>query len=152
MPGPLASVVYADLRAANVDEILTRHCQYALTRGVRQEAWFDPASTRADIPREDLLSDPAWQEGYRALAEFGLSFDLLVWPAQLPQAAAIAADTPAVPVVLEHLGLPDPTSDPGLRIWRIGVATLAELPHVCVKLSAFSGLAIHATNGLCAVW
>jgi predicted TIM-barrel fold metal-dependent hydrolase len=38
------------------------------------------------VPREDLLSDPAWQEGYRVLAEFGLSFDLLIWPAQLPQA------------------------------------------------------------------
>jgi hypothetical protein len=75
-------------------------------------------------PREDLLSDPAWQEGYRALAEFGLSFDLLVWPAQLPQAAAIAAQVPAVPVVLEHLGLPDPTNGPGLRTWRTGVATL----------------------------
>ncbi len=136
-PGPLACVVYADLRAADVRDVLSRHCRYPLTRGVRQDAWFDPASTRADIPREDLLSDPAWQEGYRALAEFGLSFDLLVWPAQLPQAAAIAAETPTVPVVLEHLGLPDPARDAGLRTWRTGVAALAELPHACVKLSAF---------------
>jgi predicted TIM-barrel fold metal-dependent hydrolase len=140
LPGPLACVVYADLRAANVREVLSRHCGYPLTRGVRQEAWFDPASTRADIPREDLLSDPAWQEGYRVLAEFGLSFDLLVWPDQLPQAATIAADVPAVPVVLEHLGLPDPMSDKGLQTWRTGVTTLAQLPHACVKLSAFSGL------------
>jgi predicted TIM-barrel fold metal-dependent hydrolase len=139
-PGPLACVVYADLRAPNMREVLSRHCRYPLTRGVRQEAWFDPGSTRADIPREDLLSDPTWQDGYRALAEFGLSFDLLVWPAQLPQAAAIAAGSPAVPVVLEHLGLPDPTSDAGLRTWRAGVATLAQLPHACVKLSAFSWL------------
>jgi predicted TIM-barrel fold metal-dependent hydrolase len=136
--GPLACVVYADLRAADVHNVLSRHCRYPLTRGVRQEAWFDPASRRADIPREDLLSDPAWQEGYRALAEFGLSFDLLVWPAQLPRAATIAAGTPAVPVVVEHLGLPDPAGDAGLRTWRVGVATLAQLPHACVKLSAFS--------------
>ncbi len=138
--GPQACVVYADLRAPNVHEVLSRHCGYPLTRGVRQEAWFDPASTRADIPREDLLSDPAWQQGYRALAEFGLSFDLVVWPEQLQQAAAIAADVPAVPVVLDHLGLPDPISDPGLQTWRTGMATLAQLPHACVKLSAFSGL------------
>ena len=45
-----------------------------------------------------------------------------------------------MPVVLEHLGLPDPMNDPGLRTWRTGVATLAELPHTCVKLSAFSWL------------
>jgi len=141
-PSPLACIVYADLRAVDLDDVLSRHCRYPLTRGVRQEAWFDPASTRADIPRDDLLSDPAWQDGYRALAEFGLSFDLLVWPAQLPRAVAIAAETPAVPVVLEHLGLPDPAADPGLRTWRTGVAALAQLPHACVKLSAFSLLGI----------
>ena len=140
LPAPLACVVYADLRAANVGEVLSRHSRYALARGVRQEAWFDPASTRADIPRDDLLADPAWREGYRLLATYGLSFDLLVWPAQLPKAAAIAADVPAVPVVLEHLGLPDPIGDAGLRTWRAGVTALAQLPHAHVKLSAFSWL------------
>jgi predicted TIM-barrel fold metal-dependent hydrolase len=45
-----------------------------------------------------------------------------------------------VPVVLEHLGLPDPTSDADLRTWRAGVATLAQLQQACVKLSAFSSL------------
>jgi predicted TIM-barrel fold metal-dependent hydrolase len=64
-PAPLACIVYADLRAADLDDVLSHHCRYPLTRGVRQEAWFDPPSTRADIPRDDLLSDPAWQEGYR---------------------------------------------------------------------------------------
>jgi predicted TIM-barrel fold metal-dependent hydrolase len=138
VPGPLACVVYADLRAADLRDVLARHLRYPLTRGVRQEAWFDPASTRADIPREDLLSDPAWCEGYAALADFGLSFDLLVWPSQLAQAAEIAAGAPRVPVVLEHLGLPDPARVRGLGTWRAGVAALAELPHAHVKLSAVS--------------
>jgi predicted TIM-barrel fold metal-dependent hydrolase len=138
LPGPLACVVYSDLRADDLEQTLARQVDYPLTRGVRQEAWFDPGSSRADIPREDLLSDPAWREGYRALAGFGLSFDLLVWPYQLPQAAGLAADVPAVPVVLEHMGLPDPGHDPGLRVWREGVAAMADLPHAHAKLSAFS--------------
>jgi len=140
--GPLACVVYADLRAENLSEVLARHCRHPLTRGVRQEAWFDPASNRADIPRADLLNDPAWREGYRALAAFGLSFDLLVWPWQLPLAVAIAAEVPEVPVVLEHLGLPDSRRDVDLQTWRAGVVALAELPHAHVKLSAFSLLGI----------
>ena len=151
LPGPLACVVYADLRSANVREVLSRQCRHPLTRGVRQEVWFDPASTRADIPREDLLSDPAWQEGYRALAEFGLSFDLLVWPAQLPQAAAIAADVPAVPVVLEHLGLPDPTNDPGLRTWRTGVRHWLNSRTPASSCRRSAGSAIRATNRPCAL-
>jgi predicted TIM-barrel fold metal-dependent hydrolase len=138
LPGPLACVVYADLRAADLRDVLARHLRFPLTRGVRQEAWFDPVSTRADIPREDLLGDPAWREGYAALADFGLSFDLLVWPSQLPQAAELAAENTDVPVVLEHLGLPDPAHDRGLETWRAGVAALAALPRACVKLSAFS--------------
>ncbi|MGN6166762.1 MAG: amidohydrolase family protein [Solirubrobacteraceae bacterium] len=138
VPGPMACVVYADLRAPDVDELLARHAQHTLMRGVRQEAWFDPASERADIPREDILADPAWCHGYRALAGRGLSFDLLVWPEQLPTAAAVVADNPDVPVVLEHLGLPDPDHDPALSVWRAGVAALAGLPHAHAKLSAFS--------------
>jgi predicted TIM-barrel fold metal-dependent hydrolase len=141
-PGPLACVVYADLRVPGVEETLARHVRHPLTRGVRQEAWFDPASTRADIPRENLLSDPAWRGGFAALAEFGLSFDLLVRPDQLRQAAALAADVAQVPVVLDHMGLPDPSTDPGLRTWRAGVSALSALPHVCAKLSGFSSLGL----------
>jgi predicted TIM-barrel fold metal-dependent hydrolase len=75
--GPLGSVVYADLRSQDLHDVLAGHTRYGPTRGVRQEAWFDPTSNRADIPREDLLGDRAWREGYRTLATFGLSFDLL---------------------------------------------------------------------------
>jgi predicted TIM-barrel fold metal-dependent hydrolase len=137
---PVACVVYADLRDPEVERLLERHCAYRLTRGVRQEAWSDPASTRADIPREDLLGDPDWVRGYRRLEDFGLSFDLLVFPRQLQQAASVVADVPGVPVVLDHLGVPDPDADPGLEMWRAGVATLAQLPHAHVKLSALSML------------
>ena len=138
LPGPLACVVYADLRSPDLNAILERHCEQPLTRGVRQEAWFDPDSTRADIPRENLLRDPAWRRGYATLAQFELTFDLLVWPHQLPEAAALAATAPDVPVVLEHLGLPDLERDPALRSWRAAVADFAELPHAHAKLSAFS--------------
>jgi predicted TIM-barrel fold metal-dependent hydrolase len=138
VPGPLGCVVYADLRSPDLHTILERHCEQPLTRGVRQEAWFDPASTRADIPRQNFLNDPAFRHGYATLAQFELSFDLLVWPHQLPDATMLAATAPDVPVVLEHLGLPDPERDHGLRRWRAAVATFAELPHAHAKLSAFS--------------
>ena len=126
--------------SADLERVLERQCAHPLTRGVRQEAWWDPESTRADIPREDMLSDPAWVRGYRRLADFGLSFDLLAFPRQLQQAAGIFADVPGVPVVLDHFGVPDPDGDPGLETWRAGVAALAQLPHAYVKLSGLSML------------
>ena len=140
LPGPLACVVYADLRSANVREVLSRQCRHPLTRGVRQEAWFDPASTRADIPREDLLSRSGLAGGLSGAGRVRTLIRSAGLARSAPAGRRVAAEVPAVPVVLEHLGLPDPTNDPGLRTWRTGVATLAELPHACVKLSAFSWL------------
>ena len=139
-PAPLACVVFADLRSADLEQVLERQCAHPLTRGVRHEAWCDPESIRADIPREDMLGDPAWVRGYRRLADFGLSFDLLAFPRQLGQAADIFADVPGVPVVLDHFGVPDPDGDPGLETWRAGVAALARLPHAYAKLSGLSML------------
>jgi predicted TIM-barrel fold metal-dependent hydrolase len=50
-----------------------------------------------------------------------LTFDLLVWPWQLPDAMRVAAENPGVVVVVEHLGLPDLTRPDGLEVWRQGI-------------------------------
>lgn len=107
-PGlPSVCVGYADLRRSDLDDVLERHCQYPIVRGIRQELWFDARSNRADIPRVNLLDDANWRRGYRRLAAYGLSFDLLVWPWQLADAAMFFAQAPDVPVILNHMGCPD---------------------------------------------
>ena len=59
-------------------------------------------------------------------------------PAQAPGDYRYADLVGDLQAVLDHLGLPDPARDPGLRTWRAGVAALAALPHAYVKLSGFS--------------
>jgi len=135
-PGrPTVCVGYADLRSPDLPDVLDRHEQFELFRGIRQEAWFDPQSQRADIPRFNLLDDPAWQRGLDELERRGLSFDLLVWPAQLEQAARLFRDRPGLPVVVEHVGLP---VDPDAReVWRSAMRTFAQqVPHAHLKISA----------------
>jgi predicted TIM-barrel fold metal-dependent hydrolase len=131
-------VAYADLRAPDLDELLTRHREFGIVTGIRQEAWFDPTSKRADILSEDLLSDRNWRAGYRRLAHYGLSFDLLVWPWQLPAAMRLAAENPGVTVVVEHLGLPDLAPPEGLEVWQRGIRAVAGVPHAVLKISALS--------------
>lgn len=136
-PVPTVCVGYADLRDRRLDEVLDRHAEHGIFRGIRQEAWFDPNSERADVPRENLLDDPAWQAGLARLAARGISFDLLVWSHQLEQAAGILRELPDLPVVLEHTGLPtDP--DPAAREqWRQGMRRFAEqVPQAMLKISA----------------
>jgi len=137
---PSVAVGYADLRAPDLADTLTRHCKYALLRGIRQEAWLDPKSERYDIPRENLLEDPNWQAGYRKLARFGLSFDMLVWCWQIADVARFAASVPDVPVILEHMGMP-PTDDTQLlEKWRSGMTELAASEHAVVKISGLGQL------------
>lgn len=137
VPTPTVCVGYADLRAPNLNDVLDRHQEYALFRGIRQQAWFDPTSTNADVPRQNLLDDPTWSAGLRTLARRGHSFDLQVWPHQLEQAATIFRDLPELRLVLEHTGLPA-SADPDHRArWRAGMRRFArDVPNAVLKISA----------------
>ncbi|HZV72235.1 MAG TPA: amidohydrolase family protein [Conexibacter sp.] len=146
---PMVHVAYADLRAADLDDVLARHRAHPAVRGIRQEAWFDPQSTRADIPRVNLLSDPTWRAGLARLPVHGLSFDLLVWPHQLVHAAEIFAALPQLAVVVEHTGLPPLGDAAGMQLWRDGLARFAAtVPHAVLKISAMAFIASGWTTGV----
>lgn len=135
-PAPAVCVGYADLRAPDLDEVLDRHQEHALFRGIRQEAWYDPQSRRSDVPRTNLLDDPAWIAGLGRLSARGLSFDLLVWSHQLEQAASIFRDHPDLHLILEHTGVPPGVSAEALAGWRSGMQTFAEqVPNAMLKIS-----------------
>jgi predicted TIM-barrel fold metal-dependent hydrolase len=135
----LVYVAYADLRALDLDDVLARHRAAGPVRGIRQEAWFDPQSTRADIPRVNLLDDPAWRTGLKRLPRHGLSFDLLVWPHQLEQAARIFRALPELTVVVEHTGLPPLGDAAGMERWRAGLRHFArDVPRSLLKISAMA--------------
>ena len=92
--------------------------------------------------RNDLMTDPDWLRGYRALADHDASFDLQVWPWQLADAADLAHRIPEVPIVLDHTGMPRDWDDAGVEVWRNGMNALADTDNVSVKISAlgmFSG-------------
>ena len=136
---PMAYVAYADLRAPDLDDVLERHRAFAPMRGIRQEAWFDPASTRADLPRENMLLDPAWRAGLARLPEHELSFDLFVWHHQLAYAADVCAALPQLTVIVEHTGFPPLGDEDGMRVWRDGLARFAErVPRSVLKISGLA--------------
>ncbi|MCY7413688.1 MAG: amidohydrolase family protein [Salinibacterium sp.] len=131
---PTAVVGYADLRSAALADVLDRHLEFSFFRGIRQEAWFDPLSRRADVPTENFLEDAAWRAGLSALRERDLSFDLLVWSRQLPMAVDVFRAVPGLRVVLEHTGLPIEQHERAQ--WRRDVARFArEVPGSVLKIS-----------------
>ncbi|WP_448002150.1 amidohydrolase family protein [Agromyces bauzanensis] len=133
---PTVCVGYADLRRADVADVLDRHEQHRIFRGIRQEAWYDPQSQRADVPRFNLLDDPSWARGLRELDRRGLSFDLLVWSRQLEQAAAIFRELPGLRVAVNHVGVPAGPTEEDLSEWRQRLKLFAEqVPSSTLKIS-----------------
>lgn len=139
---PEACVGYADLRARDLGKTLDRHAAFPFFRGIRQEAWFDPQSTRADIPRENMLLDPAWARGVAELARRNLSFDLLVFAHQLDKAAAIFAAQPDLRVVLDHCAMPPLSDAAALAAWERSLRRFAAwVPASRLKISGLAMIA-----------
>ncbi len=86
-----------------------------------------------DEPDPDWLRRPAVRRGLRAVGAAGLSYDLLIRPAQLP-AALHVTQLDGVRFVLDHGAKPDIASG-RLEPWAKLVAQIARRPNVVCKLS-----------------
>ena len=71
------------------------------------------------------------------LKDYGWSFDLQVFPAQMEKAELLAQSCPDVQFVLMHAGMLEDTSPQGIKAWRKGMRLLAGCDNVFTKLSAF---------------
>jgi len=134
---PHGIVAYADLRHAQLDRQLAAQCAQRNVRGIRQIAnWHaDPLKT---YNPHDPLGDPLWLRGFALLRKHGLSFDLQIYPSQMPAAAALAARHPDTCIILNHAGMPTDRDAAGLAAWRSGMALLARQPNVLVKISGLA--------------
>ena len=136
---PHAIVAHAELEKTTAAALLAEHAAHRNVRGIRQILnWHaDPAKTYT--PR-DLLADESWQRGFALLRRHGLSFDLQIYPSQMPAAARLAARHPDTPLILNHTGMPCDKDAPGIEAWRKGMRSLAARPNVSVKISGLAML------------
>jgi len=120
-----AVVGWADLRAPGIEPELERLREHRKLAGFRHNAQFEA---------DDFLVSPEFMRGIAALERFGFSYDLLVFPPQLPAAIALARAFPAQRFVLDHIGKPEIRAR-RLEPWATHVRELARLPNVSCKLS-----------------
>lgn len=131
---PNALVAFAQLEREDAQELLAAQAALPHVRGIRQIVNWHPDPRRSYTDR-DLTHDPRWRRGFALLDAVGLSFDLQCYPAQMPDLAILLRSWPGVPVIINHLGMPVISDPDGSSQWRTGLAALAELPNVAVKLS-----------------
>lgn len=131
---PTGLVAFAALDDPQVEDLLAAQAAHPRVRGIRHIVNWHPDPSRTYGPR-DLTQDAQWQAGYGKLAKHGLSFDLQCYPGQMPGLVPLIERHPDVPVIINHLGMPVLTDADGVAEWRDGLARLAALSHVSIKLS-----------------
>ncbi len=143
---PQGIVGYADLMVDDVRPQLDRLKTYPLLRGIRMQLhWHDNPQYRF-AARPDLMREPVFRRNMGHLADYGLSFDLQVFTAQMADAAELAASFPTITFILQHAGMLEDLSPQGWAAWREGMAKLAKQPNIVSKLSGL-GTFVHQVNG-----
>lgn len=120
---PDAAVAYVDLTRFDAPQVLAEQAAFSFVRGIR------------DLRDDDYLEDPAWLRGYAALAEH--DFVCCVTPDvdQMPAAARVATRFSDITMCLDHASYPKRRDSAYFDAWRRGMAVLAAVPNVVVKIS-----------------
>ncbi|RKR03353.1 putative TIM-barrel fold metal-dependent hydrolase [Kushneria sinocarnis] len=137
---PLALMVAVDLAAPDARaQLEAQLAASARIRGVRQilNVHADPAY---DYVGRHYMREPAWRRGFALLAEYGLSFELQLYPDQMREAAELARAQPDTTLLLNHAGMWVDRTLAGWRAWRDGLRRLAACPNVAIKLSGLAML------------
>lgn len=126
----VAGVVgWVDLTAPDIADQLA-----ALRSGPGGEALVGIRHQAQDEPDPRWLLRPEVVRGIRAVAAAGLTYDILVKPAQHEATIELADAVPGVRLVLDHAGKPA-IADGDYEPWAAFLAALAERPNVFCKLS-----------------
>lgn len=119
-------VGWVDLQSPEVEfqlEELSKHPKFAGVRHVVQ-----------DEPDDEFMLGDAFQRGISKLKPFGLTYDVLIFPRQLPSAVRLIEAFPEQAFVLDHMAKPlikDACIDP----WREHMQHLASHSNCLCKVS-----------------
>lgn len=119
-------VGWVDLRSDTAREQLAKFARHPKFVGVRHVVQDEPDDRF--LLREDFL------RGLASLKEFGLKYDLLVYPKQLPAAIELARRLPEQAFVLDHLAKPFIKSG-ALAPWADHIQQMAQCGNVHCKIS-----------------
>ncbi|TKI07883.1 amidohydrolase family protein [Martelella alba] len=132
---PHGIVARAALEQPDIQANLEAQTQYPNIRGVRHILNWHPDPAKRFTSRGDWMQDRHWLNGFALLARYNLSFDLQIWPQQMPAAAALVRRFPETSVILNHGGMPLWRDAQGWRVWQKGIRQLAAYDNVTVKIS-----------------
>ena len=142
---PHAIVGYADMSVDDVRPQLDRLKTYPLLRGVRMQLhWHDNPDYRF-APSADQVLDPNVRRNVARLKDYGLSFDLQLFPGQMRDGGQLVGENPETDFILTHTGMLTGTDPQTVGTWEVGLAEFAQLPNFYAKLSGL-GTFVHRND------
>ncbi len=119
-------VGWVDLRSEAVEEQLAQFANHPKFVGVRHVV--------QDEPDDDFMICPEFLSGIGKLKQFGLRYDVLIFPKQLPAAIKLVQQFPEQLFVLDHIAKPH-IKDGVISPWREQMQELAKAPNLMCKVS-----------------
>jgi len=129
-------VGWVDLQSEKVEEQLAELAKQPKFVGVRHVV--------QDEPDVDFMLRPNFLRGIGKLIRVNLTYDILIYPKQLPAAITLAQKFPEQPFVLDHIAKPF-IKDGVLSPWREQIHELAASSNVWCKVSGMITEANHTT-------
>ena len=123
----IAGVVgWVDLRGPEIDRRLEYFSRFPALRGFRHIAQSEPD--------DRFLAGEAFVRGVSALKRFQFTYDILIYPKQLPAAVNLVEKLPDQAFVLDHIAKPLMKARE-MDTWASGIRALAANPNVFCKIS-----------------
>ncbi|MFT4114429.1 amidohydrolase family protein [Silvibacterium sp.] len=125
-PSPIVGVVgWLPIAAENFPAHLERFAADKRLCGLRHVVQAEP---------DGFLDAPDFNHGIDALTRSGLTYDILIYARQLPEAIRFVDQHPQQSFVLDHIAKPDIRAG-ALESWGANIRELAQRAHVACKLS-----------------
>ena len=123
----IAGVVgWVDLASSQTCERLKLFSRYEKLRGFRHIAQAEPD--------DGFLVQPDFMRGISCLREFSFTYDILIYPKQLPAAIDLVSKFPEQRFVVDHLAKPEIKSRDS-KLWAAHIRRIAKSPNIYCKLS-----------------
>ena len=118
-------VGWVDLCSDRINEQLEKYSENSKLKGVRHVVQEEP---------DDFMLGKAFQNGISQLKKYNLTYDLLVFPRQLPASIKLVEKFPEQLFVIDHIAKPD-IKNKVVKGWEEDMKTIAGYSNVYCKLS-----------------
>jgi predicted TIM-barrel fold metal-dependent hydrolase len=132
---PTVVIGSANLFSPDAVEVMKEQAELPIMRGTRLQLHWHENEEYRFAPTPDCMKDLVFRRNVAALEDLGWLFELQVFPGQMADAAKLVKAVPDVTFVLVHAGMLTDRSDETVREWCDGMARLADLPNIVVKLT-----------------